>query len=466
MQNDSIHVPIPNNWIPRQDQWALWEYLQTGGKRAVEVAHRRWGKDDVALHFTATMAMQNVGNYWHMLPQYNQARKVIWDAINPKTAKRRIDEAFPEEIRAKTRRQEMSIEFTNGSFWQLVGSDNYNAYVGSPPIGIVLSEWAVANPMAWAYLAPILEENQGWALFIYTSRGNNHGRTTYEHAVKKTDWYSEKLTAEQTPVFSSKQLANIKEEYIRIFGRELGTGLYEQEYMCSWEGAILGAYLAAALKIVRKEDRITAVPHMPGIEVDTFWDLGVDNSMTIWFMQPVGKSFNFIDYYESSGYGLEHYAKALRGDLEKAEHRKKYVYGNHWMPHDANQREMTNSEIAKSRKEVAEALGIKPIQVVQRARNMDTIIQVHIPAMNNILAQCWFDEQKCSDGLKALDNYRTEYDEEKKKLGNKPLQDWSIHGADGFRTFAVGYSKLPEINIPGIPKGPMPQPQPGGWMIQ
>lgn len=414
--------------------------MENGGKRAVEVAHRRWGKDDVALHYTATAAIQRVGNYWHMLPQYGQARKVIWNAVNPKTSLKRIDEAFPEEIRKKKNEQEMMIEFRNGSVWQLVGSDNYDAIVGAPPIGIVFSEWALANPMAWAYLAPILEENKGWAFFIYTSRGNNHGRTTYEHALQTPGWFAEKLTAEDTPVFSEEQLINIRQEYIRIFGQELGSALYDQEYLCSWEGAVFGAYFAAQMREAREKERITRVPHMTGIEVDTFWDLGVDDSMSIWFMQPVGKSFQFIDYYESSGYGLEHYAKVLK--------EKPYVYGNHWMPHDANVREMTNAEVAKSRKEVAEDLGVKPIEVVQRARNMDLIIQVHIPTCRNVMAQCWFDEDKCSKGIMALENYRAEYDEEKKKLSNRPLHDWACHGADAFRTFAVGYNKADIIEYP------------------
>ncbi|MFZ5990138.1 MAG: hypothetical protein ACOYWZ_23840, partial [Bacillota bacterium] len=182
-------IILPNNWIPRKDQLELWNFLDLGGKRAVMVAHRRWGKDDVALHFTATQAVTRVGNYWHMLPEYNQARKVVWNAVNPRTNQLRIDDAFPKDIRAKTREQEMSITFKNGSVWQLVGSDNYDALVGSPPIGIVFSEWALANPMAWAYLSPILEENKGWALFIYTSRGNNHGKTLYDFARTKDDWF-------------------------------------------------------------------------------------------------------------------------------------------------------------------------------------------------------------------------------------------------------------------------------------
>jgi phage terminase large subunit len=410
----------------------LWTYLERGGKRAVEVAHRRFGKDDVGLHFTATQAMQVVGNYWHMLPQYSQARKVVWTAINPATGKRRIDEAFPPEIRRKKNEQEMMIELRSGSVWQLVGSDNYNSIVGAPPIGIVMSEWALANPMAWAYLAPILEANNGWVLFIYTSRGNNHGRTTYEHALQDAEWYAERLSARDTDVFSPKQLDKIEKEYIHIFGDELGRAIFEQEYLCSWEGAVFGAYFSRQMRQASEENRITTVPYQPTHEVDTFWDLGVDDSMAIWFMQPSGKAFHFIDYYENTGYGLEHYAHILKD--------KGYNYGNHYMPHDANIREMTSSEIARTRKQVAEQLGIRPIEVVSRVRNMDTLINVHIPACRNVLSRCWFDKEKCKIGISALENYRAEYDEEKKILSNKPLHNWSSHGSDAFRTFAVGYT--------------------------
>jgi len=427
-------INLPNNWVPRDDQMRLWTYLERGGTRACEVAHRRWGKDDVALHFTATAMHKRVGNYWHMLPQYNQARKVIWDAVNPRTGKKRIDEAFPKEIRKRTRRQEMSIEFKSGSIWQLVGSDNYNTYVGSPPVGITLSEWAISNPMSWAFLAPILEENGGWALFIYTSRGNNHGRTTYEHALKKPGWFAEKLSAKNTSVFRPEQLESIKEEYSTIYGYELGMALFEQEYYCSFEGAVFGAYYAKQMREAKEQGRILNLPYQESSEVDTFWDLGIDDSMTIWFMQPIGKYYHFIDYYESQGYGLEHYAKVLA--------KKPYRYANHYMPHDANQREMTNSEIAQSRKQVAEELGIKPITVVPRSRNMDLIIQVHIPACRNVLAKCYFDETKCAQGLAALENYKAKYNEEKKILDNHPEHDWSSHGADGFRTFAVGYGAI------------------------
>jgi phage terminase large subunit len=155
-----------------------WEQLEAGKKRLALAWHRRAGKDDVCLHWAATCAMTRVGGYWHMLPQHNQARKAIWDAINPGTGRRRIDDAFPLALRDSTREQDMFIRFKNGSTWQVVGSDNYNALVGSPPVGVVFSEYALSDPSSWAFIRPILAENGGWALFISTPRGTTTSRSS------------------------------------------------------------------------------------------------------------------------------------------------------------------------------------------------------------------------------------------------------------------------------------------------
>ena len=427
--------------------------MESGGLRGLLVAHRRYGKDDVGLHFTATQCMEKPGNYWHMLPSYTQAKKVIWNAVNPKTTKRRIDEAFPVELRTRTNNTEMLIEMKTGAVWQIVGSDNYNSIVGAPPRGIVLSEWALANPMAWPYLEPILEENGGWALFIYTSRGNNHGRTFYETAVKSPDWYGAKIDAHQTDVFSEEQLIRIRDGLMSNYGDELGRALYEQEYECSFEGATFGAYFAKQMREAKEGNRIGLVPHQTGIEVDTFWDLGVDDSMSIWFVQPIGKGFHVIDYYENTGYGMEHYADVLK--------KKPYLYADHGMPHDAGGRVQSPGIIAKTPQELAEDAGIKPVSIMQRPRNMDLIIKVQIPAMRKMIGLCWFDKEKCRQGLMCLENYRSEYDEEKKVLGGRPAHDWSSHGADAFRTFAVGYQeRAPAIKISLPQYGQQQQ----GWM--
>ena len=126
----------------------------------------------------------------------------MWTAINPKTGKRRIDDAFPPELRKKTLEQEMMIEFHNGSTFQLVGSDNFNSLVGSPPVGLVFSEYALSNPSAWAYLMPIVEENNGWAAFNSTPRGNNHFKKMCESADRREDWFYQSLNASQTGVFT------------------------------------------------------------------------------------------------------------------------------------------------------------------------------------------------------------------------------------------------------------------------
>ena len=169
-QTTAVTLPA-YGWRPRPYQRTAWAALEAGCTRIALAWHRRAGKDDVCLHWAARAAMTKVGQYWHMLPMANQARKAIWDAINPKTGRRRIDDAFPPEIREVTREQDMFIRFKNGSTWQVVGSDNYNALVGSPPLGVVFSEYALADPSAWSFLRPILAENGGWALFISTPRG-------------------------------------------------------------------------------------------------------------------------------------------------------------------------------------------------------------------------------------------------------------------------------------------------------
>jgi hypothetical protein len=423
-------IILPNNWEPRDDQFPLWEYLQNGGKRAVEVAHRRWGKDDVGLHYTACALHKRIGNYWHMLPKYAQCRKAIWDAINPRTGKKRIDEAFPEEIRKNTNKQEMKIEFKCGSTWQLVGSDNYNQLVGSPPVGLVLSEYALANPLAWAYLRPILLENNGWALFIYTSRGDNHGKVLYYMAESEPSWFAELTPADKSPVFNRDQLKAERNEYILTYGQDLGEALFNQEYFCSFEGAQLGAFYTKQLVVAKREKRITNVPYDPNFEVYTFWDLGVDDSTTIWFMQQVGTDIRWIDYYENCGEGMSHYAKVLK--------EKDYVYGDHYLPHDGDAKKL--GEEAESPRQVLERLNIKPIIIVQRPRDNMAVLR-GINAVRSKFNYFWFDERKCQQGLLALQQYHAEYDEGHKKMKDSPAHDWSSHGADAMRTYGAGFKQ-------------------------
>lgn len=411
-----------------------WCYLENGGKRLVLPWHRRAGKDDVALHWTCVSAHQKVGTYWHMLPQYAQGKKAIWEAVNPHTGKRRIDEAFPKELRKRTDNQTMTIEFKCGSMWHVVGSDNYNALVGAPPVGVTFSEWALADPAAWAYIRPILDENGGWAIWIYTSRGRNHGFTMYQLAQKTESWRAHLLSADDTNIFTPEQLTTARQEYIALYGQDLGEMLFNQEYYTSFEGAVMGAYYAKELVTAERDKRITRVPYDKAAGVETAWDLGMDDPVAIWFFQRIGQEIHMIDYYEKSGEGLEHYAKILQ--------EKGYVYTDHWAPHDIEVRELGPG---KSRFEQARALGIH-FRIVPNLPLMDGINN-----SRSIMSRCWFDEEKCARGIDCLRSYHAEWDNKQKTWRARPEHDWSSHGADAFRYLGLSRSQSrrgPAVAVP------------------
>lgn len=415
------NISLPNLWTPRPYQFELWKYLENGGKRAVAVNHRRWGKDDVALNWTAVSAHQKTATYWHMLPEYKQARRAIWNAVDPHTGKRRIDQAFPPVIRKRTVDDEMLIEFTCGSTWQVVGSDSYNTLVGAPPFGIVFSEFSLADPAAWSYFQPILAENGGWALFIYTSRGKNHGHALYQSALKRPGWFASKQTVADTNVFTPEALEEARQDQIAIWGEDDGQALFDQEYFCSFEAAVIGAYYGKQIAELDKQSRITSVPHEKDLPVYTGWDLGIDDSTAVWFAQIAGREIRIIDYIEARGRALTDIARDVLA--------KPYAYADHYLPHDVDTREMTS---ARTRKETLEELGLRPIRAGSRLP-----VQDGINAARNMLSKCVFDAVKTEKGLNALRQYRSDWDSKNKTPRKQPLHDWSSHGADAFRELAV-----------------------------
>lgn len=422
-----MEIELPNGWKPRAYQHKAWTYLEGGGKHAELVWHRRSGKDDLALHRTAVAAFERVGVYWHMLPLAVQVRKAIWDAVNPHTGKRRIDEAFPVEIRSQTREDQMFIRFKNGSTWQAIGSDNYNSLVGSPPVGIVYSEWALANPAARAYLRPIFAENNGWQLYITTPRGRNHAYTTFAAAENDPSSFAQRLTADQTGVFTPEQLAIERKAYVEDFGEDQGGALFEQEYMCSFEAAILGAYYGKELNAARTEGRLTKVPYDPKYDVYTAWDIGYSDDTTIWFWQVVGNEFRIIDFYYANGHGVEHYTKVL--DAKEYRYAKLGRLPFLWLPHDAE---------AKTFAAAGKSVQQQFLEQGYHSRIVPKLsVQDGIQAARKVFPRCWFDAAKCEDGLNALAQYQREYDDERRMFRDQPRHDWTSHASDGFRMLAV-----------------------------
>lgn len=430
MTQPARQVPLPNNWIARPYQYAGWRALAAGCRRAMFVWPRRHGKDDISLHWTATEAMLRVANYWHLLPLATQARKAIWDAVNPHTGLRRIDEVFPHEIRANTRDQDMLIRFVNGSTWQVGGSDNYMAVLGSPPVGVVFSEYAYGDPAAFDAIRPILLENDGWAIFPSTPNGHNHFHRMYRYAVANPqEWFAEHLTYRDCNVFTDEQIDRERREIAAEVGDEEAQQIIAQWYLCSFEAAIRGSYYGKLIGVAEQEGRITDLPHDPRFEVITAWDLGVGDSTAIWFVQQTRFNVRVIDYYESSGVGADHYVRVLK--------ERGYTYAQHILPHDADDREWGNN--ASSRTDVLKSLGLKNVRVLERASLDDGINAVRV-----LLPRCAFDREKCSRGIDALRQYQKAWDDKLKTYSLKPLHDWASHAADAFRYLAQGLKPTPE----------------------
>jgi len=348
-----------------------------------------------------------------MFPTYAQAKKVLWDG--------RDREGFPfmahipREIVKTSNETELRKELVNGSAIQLIGTDNIDSVLGTNPIGCVFSEYAMQDPRAWDYMRPILRENGGWAIFDYTPRGKNHGYALYQMARSNPEWFAEVLTVDDTRALSPGDIDKERKE-------GMSEELIQQEYYCSFEGVQFGAYYGKQLQQAEQDKRIGNVPYETELGVETWWDLGIGDSTSIWFTQSVGREVRIIDYYEASGEGFPHYAKVLQG--------KPYVYSQHHAPHDIEVRELGSG---RSRREVAQSLGIT-FQVVPNIS-----IEDGIEAARAILSRCWFDKNKCERGLNALASYHKDWDDRLKTWRSQPQHDWASHAADAFRYLAVGH---------------------------
>ena len=442
----NTRVQIPKaDWSPRDHQMQLWNYLHAGGKRAIAVWHRRAGKDEICLHHTAVSAFRKIGNYWHCLPEYAQARKAVFTAVNPHTGVRRIDEAFPPELRESTNESEMFIRLVNGSTWQCIGSDAYNRTVGSSAAGVVFSEYALCNPSAWGYMRPMLEENNGWAVFITTPRGRNHAFDMYRYAQQRADWFSQVLAVSDTNALSEEQQADALEEYKALYGVDMGRAAYQQEYECSWNAATIGSIWGAEMAEVRAEGRILdSVVALPDRPVNRCWDLGVSDDTSIWFWQAQGSQIVLLDHVAASGVGVEWF----RDEIFKRHEQHGWQHGNDHVPHDAKVKEWGSG---RTRVETMSSLGLKPILVPMAT------VEDGVNAVRRMLPLCVF-HPRCEDGgISALEQYRREWDDEKKAFRASAVHDWTSHPADAFRYLAMSYKPAP----PRVIKVPAPT----GWHI-
>lgn len=412
-----MEIQIPHHYKPRDYQLPILRAMDSGYLRAVWLAHRRAGKDKTMLNLMIKKMIERVGTYYYFFPTFTQAKRVLWEGTD-KDGFRFLDH-FPKElIDGEPNSTEMKIRLKNGSLFQLVGTDNFDSIRGTNPIGCVFSEYPWQDPRAWDVVRPILAENGGWAVFVYTPFGKNHGHTLYEMAKTNPNWFVSRLTVDDTNVISKE---TIEEERKSGMSQEM----IDQEYYLSFEGMQQGAYYANELRKMDAEKRETRVAYEAGIPVDTFWDIGFGDSTSIWFMQVVGRELHFIDYLEATGESIAFYAQELQ--------KKGYVYNRHYFPHDAGHHELGTG---KTIKESAEALGLRPIEIVPMVS-----VQDGINATRLMFNRFWFDADKCKRGLEALRNYCKDWDEKLQQFRSKPRHDWASHCADALRMCAVGLSE-------------------------
>jgi len=293
-----------------------------------------------------------------------------------------------------------------------------NSLMGTNPKGCVFSEYALQDPTAYQYIRPILTANGGWALFISTPRGKNHLWSLAELAQNSPDWFYLKLSVEDTCHIPMSEIEKERREGL------MSEDMIQQEYFTSFEMGVEGSYYNKYIDIAKRDGRISFVPYEVGFKVHTAWDIGVHDSTTIIFFQTIGQTVRLIDCYENSKEGLEHYAEVLQN--------KPYIYGTHIAPHDIRVKEWGSG---LTRIEKAKQLGIK----FTLSNEMD--IPDGIEACRSAFGRLWIDEKKCAPLIKALENYRQEYDIKRKVYKLRPLHDWSSHFSDAFRYLCVSLPK-------------------------
>ena len=378
-------------------------------------------------------AMERVGVYYYMLPEYSQARKVMWDAID-KNWFRMLDHV-PKELLESKNEQQMKLTLINGSIIQLVGSDDYDSIMGSNPVGIVFSEYSLQDPQVRGYFRPILLENGGRAIFNYTPRWRNHWRVLLQTALQRlwTRFISiqkatETLDNDWNRILTDDQLEEEKLEYILNDDEDK----YMQEYMCSFTANVKGSYYGAIIDAMEKQGRITNVPYEEDLETDTVRDIGISDAAAVWLFQLTGKEVRIVDYIEKTNVGLNMSVSELR----KKKKEFTIVFNKHYLPHDARVREMTTGQ---SRVEYLESIGLRNVEITPNIPLMDWI-----EAARRVLKYCWIDKVRCARLIECLKEYHKEYDEKNKIYKDTPKHNRASHAADMIRYFAVNYLNMIE----------------------
>lgn len=384
-------------------------YLNRDKRWSAVVAHRRAGKTVACIMDLIKKAGEHTGReprFAYIAPTYTQAKDVAWAYLKEYTS------AIPEIEKSES---ELWVTLPhNKARIRLYGAENYDRLRGLYLDGVIIDEAGDIDPRAWPeVIRPALSDRQGWCTFIGTPKGRNDFYNIAQRAKSEADWYFSELRASRTGLIRAEELEDAR--------RTLTPEQYAQEYECSFNAAVLGAYYGREMELAEAEQRIVRVPHDRTADVYASWDLGIGDSTAIWVYQICGREWHWLRYYEKSNEKLDHFVDWIKS-LPFAVHK-------HYLPHDAEAREL---QTGLNRVEFLEQRDFR-CEVVPRHNVADRIAAVQLK-----FNRFFFDSALCEQGLNSLRMYRAEFDEKKKTLQPKPYHDWASHGADAFGIGVMG----------------------------
>jgi len=356
--------------------------------------------------------------FGYVAPYRSQAKSVAWDYLK----------YFSRPITKSSNEADLIIELVNGAKIRLFGADNADAMRGLGFDGLYLDEYGDFKPSVWGNVVrPALSDKQGWCVFGGTPKGKNQFWNIYETSKRlPNEWFSLSLPASKSGLLPESELQAAR--------AQLAEDQYLQEYECSFEAAIIGAIWGTEMRKAAEDGRITKVENQIEVKTHTAWDLGHTDDTAIWWYQVIAGEIHIVDFFALSGGTIEEFVSKIK--------EKPYNYGKHYLPHDARARTLASGGKSVI-EQMAAHLGINNLAIVP-----SLTVQDGIQAVRMALPRCWFDAEKCADGIEALRQYQREYDEDKRAFRQTPKHDWTSHPADAMRMLAISWREEPRDKPP------------------
>ena len=408
---------IELDYVPRD---AFADFHQRSKRWSLLVCHRRAGKtvacvNDLVIRGLHTQ--KDHARYAYVAPFRQQAKEIAWTYLKEATRDIRVE---------APRESELRVKLPNDVWITLYGADNPDALRGLYFDGIILDEFGDMKPsLMGEVVLPCLADRLGWLAIIGTAKGRNQFFDYAKKAKDSPEWYYTLLKASESGLIADSELENLKEI--------MTEAQYEQEMECSFEAALMGTFYADVMNKLKAQGRMSKDSlYDPNQKVEVAADVGLRDSTAWWFWQPRADGVAIIDYHEASGQHVDYYLGMLK--------EKGYDYDKIWLPHDAKAktlatRRSTVEQFAAPsivRPDIYSEADRLPVRMVPKLS-----IQHGIDSARLMLSECWFDEERCADGIDALRSYRRQFHEHTQQYSDTPLHDWASNGADAFRYLSL-----------------------------